>query len=185
MILSTLCFIGVYTLTVAHSIVHFKDLGHSAGTAAMFMSILPLAGLVGKAVFGTLGDRIEPRFIWGASMVVTAIGLAIGVTATTNIELYATAILLGAGNAAAWVSMITLVANYYGKTPYASLIGVVFLLIALVSSTVPILAGMVFDHFGSYALAFYPAAAICFLGGLMMPFVRPPVRALRPRQSGG
>lgn len=144
----------------------------------MFMSILPISGLLGKVVTGTLGDRIEPRFIWGASMVCMAIGMAIGVKATTNIELYATAILLGAGNAAAYVCMITLLANYYGQTSYASLMGVVFVFLTLVASTVPILGGMVFDHFGSYALAFYPAAAICFLGGLVMPFVKFPVRAL-------
>jgi MFS family permease len=177
MVLGVTCATSAIGMMAAHGVAHFKDLGHSAEMAAMFLSFLVLAGLAGKAVFAILGDRMEPRFLWGAALVFEAIGMALGVKATSDIELYATALLLGAGTSVATLSMFTLAVNYYGKIPYASLMGVTGLFLTLGPAIVIVLTGIVFDHFGSYALAFYPAAVICFLVGLMMPFVVPPVRA--------
>lgn len=176
LVLGSVCFLSGYSILVAHGVAHFKDLGHSAATAAMFLGILPLAGLVGKVFVGALGDRIEPRYIWAVSMVLASVGIAIAVKATNSIELYASAFLVGAGNAAAYPCMITLVANYYGKSAYASLLGIIFPLTTIIAASAPFVAGIVFDHYGNYALAFYPAAALCIFGAMGIPFVGPPVR---------
>ncbi|MDY0012053.1 MAG: MFS transporter [Rhodocyclaceae bacterium] len=174
----TICFLSAFGMMVGHGVVHFKDLGHDAATAALFLGLLPLAGLGGKAVVATLGDRVEPRFIWGGAMAVMGIGLALGVNATSVAALYGAALLLGVGNAAAYPCMVTLVANYFGKAAYASLMGVMLLIGALSTSAGPLAAGVVFDRFGSYLFAFYPAAALCLLGGVMILFARPPRPAL-------
>jgi len=178
LVLGAICFLSGYSILVAHGVAHFKDLGHSTAAAAMFLGLLPLAGLVGKALAGALGDRIEPRFIWALAMLAAAIGIALSVRATSGAELYVSAFLAGAGSSAAYVCMVTLVANYYGKSAYADLLGIVFPLVTVVTASAPFAAGMVFDLYGSYALAFYPAAALCLLGAAGLPFVRPPVRAL-------
>ncbi|MEE8428705.1 MAG: MFS transporter [Gammaproteobacteria bacterium] len=167
-----------YGIMIGHGVAHFKDLGHSPTMAAMFLSLMILAGLVGKALFAILGDRVEPRFIWGAGQIFVAIGMALGVNATSNIELYATAFLLGAGASVISLGMATLTSNYFGETAFAPIMGIARLLLTLAPSITIVLAGITFDHFGSYALAFYTAAGICGLGGLVMPFAGPPVLAL-------
>lgn len=166
-------------MMITHGVAHFKDLGYSPAMAAMFLSLLIFAGLGGKAIFATLGDRIEPRFLWGASLIFVAIGLALGVKATSATELYASAILMGAGPSVATLAMFTLAVNYYGKAAFAPLTGVIGLFLTLVPSVVVVLTGIVFDRSGSYTVAFYAAALICTLGGLVMPFVAPPKRACR------
>lgn len=172
----TICFLSAFGMMVGHGVVHFKDLGFDAATAALFLGLLPLAGLGGKAVAAVLGDRLEPRFIWGGAMAAMGVGLALAINAGSLAALYGVAILLGAGNAAAYPCMATLVANYFGKAAYASLMGVMLLIGALANAAGPLAAGIVFDRFGSYLLAFYPAAALCLLGGMMILFARPPRR---------
>lgn len=162
----------------AHGLANFKDLGHSPEMAALSLSIMAVSGLLGTGIFAILGDRIEPRFLWSAALTGCAIGLALAVTATSAIELFVTSFLIGAGPMLAISSMFTLTLNYYGKTAYAALMGVSGVFVTLVPAAIIVLTGMAYDHFGGYALAFYPGAALCFLGGLMIPFARPPVRAL-------
>jgi MFS family permease len=181
--LGTVCFLTTYGMIVGHGVMHFKDLGHPVGKAAMFLGLLPLAGLAGKTVVGVCGDRIEPRFLWAGAMVMMATGMLTGVTARSDFALLATALMLGAGNSISYPCMITLVANYFGKTAYASFMGAMLLIAALAAAAGPVLAGFVFDSLGTYTLAFYPAAAVCLLGGLMMPFVKPPVRKLGTGQT--
>lgn len=185
--LGTVCFLSTFGMMVGHGVVHFKDLGHTSANATLFLALLPLTGLAGKAVVATLGDRVEPRFLWAGAMVLMALGMALGVTATSAMALYAAAFLLGAGNAAAYPCMITLVANYFGRAAYASLMGVMLLIGALATAVGPLLAGVVFDRFGDYTLAFYPAALLCLLGAVLMPFVRPPrpvAARLKPYPAG-
>ncbi|MDY0014419.1 MAG: MFS transporter [Rhodocyclaceae bacterium] len=177
--LATVWALATFGMMAGHGVVHFRDLGHDPGRAALFLAFLPLAGFAGKLVVGTLGDRVEPRFIWGGAMGLMAAGMALAVTATSAPALYGAAFLLGVGDSAAYPCMVTLLVNYFGRAAYASLMGIMLLLGTLAAAIGSLLAGVVFDHFGSYAWAFYPTAALCLLAGLMLPWVGPP----RPRST--
>ncbi len=147
----------------------------------MFLSCLVSSGLGGKALFAALGDRIEPRFLWSASLFAIAAAMLMVANTTSATELYICAIVLGAMAPVGMLSMFTLTANYYGKTAYASLTGVTGLFLVLLPSSVGFVAGMVYDHFGSYSLAFNTEAAFGILTGLIMPFAitaRQPVESL-------
>jgi hypothetical protein len=112
-----------------------------------------------------------------------AIGMAMVVDATSSFELYASAIMMGASVSVGTLSMFTLAVSYYGRTAYPPLMGVIGLFLALAPSIMAVAAGAVFDHFGSYALAFYTEAGLCVLAALMMPFAVPgkqPVEQLKP-----
>lgn len=169
---------GATGMMFAHGVAHVKDLGHSPATGGLFLSALIFSMLGGKGIFAVLGDRIEPRYLWCAASIVAAVGLVLVTNATTVVELYASAILLGVGPAIGTISMFTLGANYYGKVAYAQLMGLVGLFLLLMSTAVTILTGVVFDQLGSYTLAFYSGAAILLLTGVLMPFAAaPPVRS--------
>jgi len=181
MILSVGVSTSVWGILVGHGMAFFNDLGHSPQQGAVFLSCLVSSGLGGKALFAALGDRIEPRFLWSASLFAIAAAMLMVANSTSLVELYACAIVLGAMAPVGMLSLFALTANYYGKTAYASLMGVAGLFMVLLPSGVGFLAGMVFDHFGSYALAFNTHAGFGILAGLMMPFAitaRQPVESL-------
>lgn len=167
-------------MMVAHGVANFKDLGHSAEMAAMSLSIVVVSSLIGKGIFAVLGDRIEPRFLWSVALICTALGLAVSVKATSAIELYATAFLLGVGPSVSIISMFTLAVNYFGKTAYPTIMGVTGLFLALVPAAAIVLTGVVFDNSGSYAPAFYSAAVLCILGSMLTIFAIPPKLRLNP-----
>lgn len=174
-VISGNCALGIM---LAHGVAHFKDLGHSPTMAAMFISVLVITGLVGKGIFAICGDRVETRFLWSGALMAIATGMALVVTATSEAALYATALLIGAGASVVTLGMFTMAVNYFGKSSYASIVGVVRLMLTLFGAITQVLTGMAFDHLGSYAMAFYPIAALCIVGGLVMPFVVPSERPL-------
>jgi len=172
---------SVWGILVGHGMAFFNDLGHPPQAGAVFLSCLIFSGLGGKASFAALGDRIEPRFLWSASLLAIGAAMLMVANTTSALELYACAIVLGAMAPVGMLSMFALTANYYGETAYASLMGVTGLFMVLVPSGVGFVAGMVFDHFGSYLLAFNTEAGFGILAGLMMPFAitaRQPVESL-------
>lgn len=170
----------------AHGIAHFKDLGHSPAMAAMFLSTLIFSMLGGKGLFAVLGDRIEPRYLWSAALIGSALGMALVINANTVVALYASAILLGTGPAIGTICMFTLGANYYGKAAYAQLMGLTGMFLMLISTAATVLTGVAFDHFGSYTPVFYSAAAIFILTGVAMPFAAaPPARSATKMAASG
>jgi cyanate permease len=70
--------------------------------------------------------------------------------------------------------MITLVGNYFGVKSYAQIMGLLILTGTVLAALSPVLAGIAYDKYGSYEIAFQAAMAIALLGTLIMPFAAPP-----------
>ena len=169
-----------YTLFIAHGVVHLKDIGHSPAMAALSISIMVFANLVGKLILGALGDRIEPRLIWAAGIAIFSIGLYLVVNPTTVTGVYAFAICLGLGFGASVVCMMTVLSNYFGTRVYASIVGVALAVQTTASAIAPLVAGYIYDTTGSYSQSFYTLSVLCFAGAVIIAFVRPPVMAKTP-----
>lgn len=163
-----------YMMCVAHGVVHFMDLGFSKEVAAMSIGTLTLFSIIGRLLGGALGDKIEPRIIWGVALVVFIFGLVAGMTASSKAAIFAYAILVGAGFGAAFVCMPTVFANYFGPKAFASIMGTIFPLITIFASASPFLAGWIFDSMGSYRTAFIGGIAFCIVGILALIIARPP-----------
>ena len=173
---SALGFSAGYALFIAHGVVHLMDNGNSAEAAALAVSIMVFANLVGKLIFGVLGDRIEPRYIWGVAVLIFGIGLILAVKASNTIEIYIFAICLGLGFGTSVTCFMTVLSNYFGIGAYASIVGVAMAVQTIVSAIVPLLAGYLYDAYGSYAWSFYGTALWCFVGAVLIANARPPFR---------
>ena len=172
-----------FTLFVAHGVVHLKDMGHSPELAALAVSIMVFGNLVGTLIFGVLGDRIEPRFIWGAAVLIFGIGLLLAASARSTVIIYMFATCLGVGFGISVTSLMTVLSNYFGTRAYASLVGVTIAVQTTVSAIVPFTAGYLYDSHGSYAWSFYGTALWCFIGAVLIVSARPPFRKdVRPQQ---
>jgi MFS family permease len=174
---------GGYTLFLAHGVVHLKDLGHSAGTGAWAVSILTVSGLIGKAILATLGDRLDPRYIFALFMAVFAVGLVVIVDARALWQVFLFAICLGIGFGGGLVCLMTVLSNYYGTRAFASLAGLAIAINTTLSAIAPKVAGRLFDQGVGYGATFYFLAAWCFAGAVALFFTKRPSVRLADRAA--
>jgi MFS family permease len=165
---------GGYTLFLAHGVVHLKDLGHSATVGAWAVSIMTVSGLVGKAILATLGDRLDPRYIFALFMAVFAVGLVVIVDARALWRVFLFATCLGVGFGGGIVCLMAVLSNYYGTRAFASLAGLAIAINTTLSAIAPKVAGRLFDQGVGYAITFYFLAAWCFAGAVVLFLAKRP-----------
>jgi MFS family permease len=168
---------GGYTLFLAHGIVHLQDLGHSVDVARGALATMTWTGLLAKAVIMLLGDRIDPRYLWAVFMVFFGAGLVIIVDARTPLLVNAFATCLGIGFGGGVVCLMAVLGNYYGLRTFALLSGIAIAINTTLSALAPYIAGFLFDHGYGYGGTCYFLAGWCFLGALVLFFIRRPVLA--------
>src|SRR5262249_41854310 len=167
----------------AHGKVHLQDLGQSSAVAAFTSSLLAATTLLGKFAVGSLGDRVEPRYLFAVAAGFFGVGMLLIVHASDPFALYTFGICLGIGWGGALTCLMTILANYYGREAYPAAVGVALFVQPPVSAISPALAGYLYKAYGSYAPGLYTLAAICFVSALLLTRARPPVRP-SPRTAG-
>ena len=174
---------GGYTLFLAHGVVHLKDLGHSAGIGAWAVSITTVSGLIGKAILATLGDRLDPRYLFALFMTVFAVGLVVIVDANALWQVFLFSTCLGIGFGGGLVCLMTVLSNYYGTRAFASLAGLAIAINTTLSAIAPKVAGRLFDQGVGYGATFYFLAAWCFAGAIALFFLKRPSMELGDRAA--
>ncbi len=166
---------GGYTLFLAHGVVHLQDLGHSASVGAWAVGIMTVTGLIGKVILATLGDRLDPRYIFALFMAVFAVGLLVIVNARALWQVFLFATCLGVGFGGGLVTFMSVLSNYYGTRAFASLSGLAVAINTTVSAIAPKVAGHLFDQGVGYGATFYFLAAWGFVSAVVLIFTRRPV----------
>ncbi len=175
--LMLVCALGVssaFTILIPHASAHLHDLGHPLSAGAVAISTMTIASLLAKAVVATVGDIIDPRYVWATFTAVCAVGMLLVIDARSTVQLYLFAICVGSGFGAMIVCMMAVLSNYYGLKAYASIVGLAIAIQTGVSAVAPTLAGLLYDRTGSYTPAFYCASAICLAGAVTLLLIRPP-----------
>jgi MFS family permease len=165
-----------HTVFLAHGVVYLQDLGHTRDAGSWAISMMALAGLGAKAIVGTLGDRIDPRYIWVCFVAVFALGQLLVLHADTSVLLIVSASCLGIGFGGGVVCSAAVLSNYYGMKAFAGLIGLTIALNTSFTSIAPSLAGWLYDQGHGYRGIFYAIAVWCILGALILSGLKPPVR---------
>jgi MFS family permease len=166
-----------YTLFLSQGIPHLKDLGYTAQQAANAVSLTTGSTLLGKVALGSVGDRIDPRFVYAATLAVLGLGLVIVLNAHGTTVLNVFPILVGLGFGGGLVCMMAVLSNYYGPKVFPAAAGMSGAANTLLSFALSQSGGQVYDLVGSYAPAFYALAAWCVIGALALCLIRPPVRS--------
>ncbi len=163
-----------YFFFIAHGILHMKQAGLSAATAAWVMGLFTLGIIVGKQVGGWLTDKMAMRSAFIAGLSFYFICLALELRITSTIVAVAAGILYGIAFGWTFVCMNAASAQYFGAAAYAKLNGVNLLVTGLLSSPAGYLGGRLFDLYGNYSRAFElnmlgAAAGIAALAFAKMP----------------
>jgi MFS family permease len=176
-----LCQMGVgcgYTVFLAHGVVHLKDLGHSSDTAALAISLMAISGLISKALVGTLGDRIDPRYLWAVFIGVFGVGQLFVPHADTMLLVVVIAVCIGIGFGGGVVCLAAVLSNYYGIKVFAALVGLSIAVGTIFSSIIPPIAGWLYDNGHGYQGVFYALAIWCFAGMVTLLVIKPPFRKM-------
>ncbi len=170
------CFFSTLTTIPLHIVVHGMDLGMTPALAAMLLSVLGGASVVGRLSVGALVDRLGGRRAMILCFVpLIASLLAFVFTALPGLLFVAVAV-YGIGHGGFFTVMSPTVAEYFGLKAHGAIFGIVVFCGTIGGASGPVLAGRIFDLTNSYALAFTALAGLATLGltlALKLPASKP------------
>ena len=106
---------------------------------------------------------------------------AIALNASMLAGPYSLAILMGAGFGWTYIAVNTAIGNFFGPAAFPKLMGMVYLLSALVCCPAGYIGGRLFDLYKSYTPAYNLIIAICAAAIIALPFAKMP--DVRPSKS--
>ena len=158
-----------------HVISHLKeDLGYSVGQAALVVTLMTAFQVVGMLVGGTLGDRIDKRYIAATCMFMHMIGMLLVAFAVNVFMVIAFAVLHGLAWGARGPLMQAIRADYFGRTSFGAIMGLSTTIILFGQVGGPLIAGIMADQTGSYVTGFTVMAVLAGLGSGFFIFARRP-----------
>lgn len=135
------------------------DRGLTPASAATVLSVAGLATLASKLFTGYLLDLFRANRATAILLFCTAIGLVFVLTGRSLSAAYTSAVLVGVGMGAESDAVPYLLTRYFGLGRFSEIYGYTWTVYAIAGGFGPLLAGIVFDHTGSYR-----AALFLFLG---------------------
>ncbi len=136
---------------------HLRDVGFSAGIAALAVSACGFGSTFGKFSFGVLCDWIKPKYTLalGIALEMVAVFILMNITADSPVALvYLYAIIYGVGIGCWLPSLSMITSTTFGLAYYGSIFGVYNFVHMIGNSVGPYTAGVIYDATGSYHLAF-------------------------------
>jgi len=137
---------------------------------------MAISGLISKALIGTLGDRIDPRYLWAVFIAVFGVGQLVVPQADTMVLMVVIAVCIGIGFGGGVVCLAAVLSNYYGIKVFAALVGVSIAVNTTFSSITPPIAGWLYDNGHGYQGVFYALAIWCLAGTVTLLAIKPPSR---------
>ena len=171
-LIASIVFSAPIPMLVAHGVVHFESLGHSASEAAWAIGLMVLLSVPGKVLGGALCQRLPARWVWCLMMLLTMAGLLVGVTATSTAQIILFAALIGIGFGGCIICWASSVASTFGGNSFATVMGTMAPVSMLFTAIVPTLSGMLYDRVGNYTGALWACSAALLIGTLILGMPR-------------
>jgi MFS family permease len=164
----TMVFSGVQ----ANLVPFVEDGGVSRADAALLMSVLAGAGIIGKIAVGWATDRLGHRLLfYVAAVVLAAAMLMLRLTPGFGLLVVASG-LLGLATGGFLPLLGAVVARRFGPSAFGRVMGLLGPFTMPVAVLGPPLAGHVFDVTGSYVLAFEIFLGMIVVAGVAIAFLR-------------
>jgi len=160
------CQIFIVMTVTTHILPYLTSVGISRAMGAFIASGAPLMSIIGRLLFGLLGDKYNVRRISAACFVLMGISLICYVFISTGFIwlLIPYALFYGIGFGGNFTINAVIVRKYFGIARFGRIHGIISGIAVIGAVVGPPIAGWVFDSFGSFrivwlALAFMSAAA--------------------------
>jgi sugar phosphate permease len=168
---------------MVHLISHLKDnLGYSVGDAALVVTLMTSMQVAGMLIGGTIGDRLDKRFICAFCMLMHMVGMLLLAFATALPMVVAFAVLHGLAWGIRGPLMQAMRADYFGRSSFGVIMGLSALIIMFGQISGPLVAGLLADATGTYEVGFTLMAILAGLGSLFFLFARRPKPPSQPQR---
>jgi MFS family permease len=168
---------------IFHTISYAIGCGLPPMTAVTIYSVEGFAGLVGRLVFGVLGDRLGVKRMIVAGLLVQALAAGSYILATGLGDFYAVAFVFGLAYGGVMPLYSALARDYFAPQIMGSVLGAMTLLSGLGMALGPALGGWVYDHFHAYTFMYLGSLAVG-LGAAAIALALPRVRGGAPALLG-
>jgi MFS family permease len=171
------------TVTV-HTVNALTDAGIPPMQAAFAFGQVMLVSIIGRLLFGFLGDYITKRYLFMVAYAFTGAGLLVLMNAKTMGMVYVFIFLFGVGFGGTVPLMPAIRAEYFGRAALGKIQGFMNPVMMFASAVGPIFAGYVYDTTGEYRIAFQVTGLLTFCAVGAMFFARPakPNGQLEPQE---
>ncbi len=163
---------ALYGLTTTvhhvHQIPHMINRGFTTQGSGLLVAYYGLTQMVGRLLFGPIADRIGRHRMYMLCFLMLGAGwFAFAFISPQSVwSVVVFFFFYGTGHAAHTVTSQTVVADFFGTKRYATIRGIMSTLSLAISVMGPIYAGIMFDIFNNYTLAFLILGPIITLGTL-------------------
>jgi MFS family permease len=164
---------------IFHTISYAIGCGLSAMTAVTIYSVEGFAGLVGRLLFGILGDKVGVKRTIVAGLLVQAIAAGSYVLARGLDDFYAAAFIFGMAYGGVMPLYAALARSYFAPEIMGTVLGGLTLASGLGMALGPALGGWVFDHFHAYTWMYLGSLAVG-LGAAAIALALPRARTSGP-----
>jgi MFS family permease len=161
-------------MIITHAVPSLEDIGiHPTKAAFLGMGLVTLLSIIGRLLFGWLGDFVVKRYLLMVSYSLCGLGIfaLMNVRDVPSAFLYAA--LYGIGFGAGIPVRPALRGEYFGRKSFAKIQGFMAPITMVGSMSGPIIAGRVYDVTGSYDTSFFATGLLQFLGAVIIYFARP------------
>jgi MFS family permease len=167
------CIVGV----IQHQALYFKDIGERLPSSAGVLSVFFFCSILGKLLFGKLGDRYPKKHI----MLIATLNLALGALLLVWLESYpamvwAYAVIFGIGFSGTFTMIQVLVADFYAGKAYGKILGIVTMVDTLSGVMGILVLGQLRSAQGNYAQALQILLVVSATAAACVPFVKNPAK---------
>jgi MFS family permease len=158
-----------------HSVAYFTDNRVSPGIAAGALSVMALSGALGNGLWGALAERIHPRRLIVATMLISAAAIALLLHRTDLFTVYVFAAIFGLNARGASVLIQVLLARYFGRRSFGAISSILDPFHKSGLGLGPFFAGMAFDFTNSYRVIFLIFLGNYLIAALLLSLARRPL----------
>lgn len=162
--------------TAFHTAAYFTDVNIAPAVAAAAVSVMALAGALGNGLWGALAERISPRGLNVATMLVAAAAVAFLTQVNAPIAAFVFALLFGLNARGAAVLTQVLISRYFGRRSFGAISSVLDPFHKGGLGLGALFAGIAFDFTGNYQTIFMIFGVSYVVSALLIFLARRPGR---------
>jgi MFS family permease len=154
----------VYSAVTTHVMPYFASLGFPEGKAALVAMFIPLSTIAGRLSFGWLADVLNKKYLFAATLLLQAIGIAFFYNTHTLWQLVVFLAFFGPALGGTITLRSAILREHFGRRAFGSIQGLTTAVMTVGAIIGPAYAGWVFDISGSYKMAWLSFIAAILVG---------------------
>ena len=172
---------------ITHVMPYLSSIRISRATSTLVATAIPLMSIIGRLSFGWFGDKFSKRAVAATSFVMLSCGLfCFAYVSNTGLWLLVPfLVLLGIGYGGTNAILPALGREYFGRTNFGSIYGLMEGIGTIGAVIGPTLAGWTYDSLGSYQIVWFLLAGLAVVAIASVLTITPGRNVMKPDASAG